>query len=107
MNSFYAAYLKFFSNVLLDKGAAWTLEEYIFSPKANIEPPKAGGEPMHMVNRFLSGVIHPLIHTGYGAEFGLFGMFVEGTFEECRLCSFKTRLTRPTSQDLLKLPFTT
>ncbi|KAF8896871.1 hypothetical protein CPB84DRAFT_1781641 [Gymnopilus junonius] len=31
-----------------------------------------------MLSRFFSGVLHPLIHTGYGAEFTLPGMVVEG-----------------------------
>lgn len=75
---FYAGYLDFFSDVLLDKGAAATLEEYIFSPKANIIPPAKGAPPMQMANRFVAGLLHPLIHTGYGAEFGLLGIFAEG-----------------------------
>lgn len=33
---------------------------------------------MQMANRFFSGLLHPFIHTGYGAEFGLLGMFAEG-----------------------------
>lgn len=33
---------------------------------------------MRMLNRFLAGLLHPLIHTGYGAEFGLLGMVAEG-----------------------------
>ncbi|RPD56815.1 hypothetical protein L226DRAFT_469036 [Lentinus tigrinus ALCF2SS1-7] len=75
---YYEAYLSFFTDALLKKGASTTIEEYIFSPKANIEPPKPGRPPMQMVNRLLSGLLHPLIHTGYGAEFGLLGMFAEG-----------------------------
>ncbi|TFK86135.1 hypothetical protein K466DRAFT_493409 [Polyporus arcularius HHB13444] len=75
---YYEAYLRFFTDILLNKGASATIEEYIFSPKANIEPPKPGQPPMQMVNRLLSGLLHPLIHTGYGAEFGLLGMFAEG-----------------------------
>jgi hypothetical protein len=31
-----------------------------------------------MLNRFLDGVIHPLIHCGYGYELGIPGMIVEG-----------------------------
>ncbi|EJF60831.1 hypothetical protein DICSQDRAFT_61817 [Dichomitus squalens LYAD-421 SS1] len=78
---YYRAYLQFFSKVLSEKGAAATLEEYIFSPKANIDPPKSGQSPMEMTNRLFSGLLHPLIHTGYGAEFGLPGMFAEGLAE--------------------------
>ncbi|KAL6310289.1 hypothetical protein BKA93DRAFT_721631 [Sparassis latifolia] len=76
--NFYSGYVDFFSSVLSEKGAAATIEEYIFSPKVNIEAPMSGKPPMNMLNRFLSGVLHPLIHTGYGAEFGLLGMVAEG-----------------------------
>lgn len=31
-----------------------------------------------MLSRFIGGLLHPLIHTGYGAEFGLLGMSAEG-----------------------------
>lgn len=76
--SFYDAYLKFFVEVLFDKGGPATIEEFIFSPKANIEEPAPGQPPMKMLNRFMAGLLHPLIHTGYGAEFNLLGMLVEG-----------------------------
>ncbi|KAL6302568.1 hypothetical protein BKA93DRAFT_827272 [Sparassis latifolia] len=76
--NFYSGYLEFFSAVLLEKGAAATIEEYIFSPYANILAPELGKPPMKMLNRFLSGIFHPLIHTGYGVEFGLPGMVAEG-----------------------------
>ena len=31
-----------------------------------------------MLGRLLDAVIHPLIHVGYGVEFGLPGMVIEG-----------------------------
>ena len=31
-----------------------------------------------MLIRFFAGLIHPLIHTGLGVEFGLPGTFAEG-----------------------------
>ncbi|KAI8976416.1 hypothetical protein BD414DRAFT_446586 [Trametes punicea] len=79
--NYYNAYLHFFTDVLLEKGAVATIEEYIFSPKANIEPPAPGKPPMQMANRFLSGLLHCLIHTGYGCEFGLLGQLAEGLAE--------------------------
>ena len=33
-----------------------------------------------MLGRLFSGLLHPLIHVGYGLEFGLKGMLVEGTW---------------------------
>ncbi|KAF8998406.1 hypothetical protein BDQ17DRAFT_1428492 [Cyathus striatus] len=35
-------------------------------------------EEPHMLSRFLSGLIHPFIHTAHGIEFGLPGLVVEG-----------------------------
>ena len=43
------------------------------------ERPSSGQNPL-MLSRFLAGFLHPLIHAGYGAEFGLFGMIAEGLF---------------------------
>lgn len=95
-NSYYNAYLKFFSDELLDKGPAAVIEEFIFSPKANIEPPKPGKEPMQMANRFLAGLLHPLIHTGYGCEFGLLGQLAEGLAETAVHGPLAPALTPPT-----------
>lgn len=36
-----------------------------------------------MLNRFLMGVVHPIIHAGYGCEFGLPGMVAEGLAMAC------------------------
>jgi hypothetical protein len=33
-----------------------------------------------MFSRFVSGLFHPLIHTGYGLEFGINGMLAEGIY---------------------------
>ncbi|KAI0367929.1 hypothetical protein BV20DRAFT_949395 [Pilatotrama ljubarskyi] len=92
---YYNAYLKFFTDVLLEKGAAATIEEYVFSPKANIEPPKPGKPPMQMANRFLAGLLHPLIHTGYGCEFGLLGQLAEGLAETAVHSPLAPALTPP------------
>jgi hypothetical protein len=48
-------------------------ETFIFSKKYNL-----GEKKPEMLSRFLSGLLHPLIHVGYGAEFGLPGLMVEG-----------------------------
>ncbi|OCH85389.1 hypothetical protein OBBRIDRAFT_838993 [Obba rivulosa] len=76
--NYWDAYLEFFSGILLEKSAEAVIEEYIFSPRVNIEQPEPGKPPMKMLTRFLSGVMHPMIHTGYAAEFGLLGLVAEG-----------------------------
>ncbi|KAG6824816.1 hypothetical protein H0H93_001507, partial [Arthromyces matolae] len=78
------AYLAFFTNLIREVGVAPAIEQYIFAKDANIDA-SAKKKP-DMFNRFLSGLIHPLIHTGYGLEFGLPGMVAEGEF--CPVTSF-------------------
>ncbi|OCH85387.1 hypothetical protein OBBRIDRAFT_798234 [Obba rivulosa] len=74
---YWEAYFQFFAKELLENGAGATTEKWLFSPRANIDAPAPGKPPMQMMSRFLAGVMHPLIHAGYGAEFGLLGMFAE------------------------------
>ncbi|KAG9308622.1 hypothetical protein JVU11DRAFT_11730 [Chiua virens] len=53
---YYNAYLDYFHRVVLQPG---------------IEQPE-------MLNRFLEILIHPIIHVGYGVEFGIMGLIAEG-----------------------------
>ncbi|KAF8333684.1 hypothetical protein F5887DRAFT_921889 [Amanita rubescens] len=69
------AYLEFFSREVLDLGLPGALEKYIFSREFNFSK---DGEPLRMLDRFISGLLHPFIHTGYGYEFGLPGIVAEG-----------------------------
>jgi hypothetical protein len=76
--NFYAAYKSFFSKVIEERGVSATLEEYIFTKKYNfVEGQDASTQPV-MLARFLGGLFHAFIHVGYGAEFGIPGMVVEG-----------------------------
>ena len=72
--------MNFFTGYVQEKGISATLENFIFSPKANLgtNVQLAVDKQPQMLNRFLAGVLHPMIHTGYGAEFNLLGMIVEG-----------------------------
>lgn len=72
--------MNFFTCHVQEKGIASNLEDFIFSPKANLgtEAQLAVDKQPQMLNRLLTGVLHPMIHTGYGAEFNLLGMIVEG-----------------------------
>ncbi|KAI4527554.1 hypothetical protein K525DRAFT_231854 [Schizophyllum commune Loenen D] len=58
----YVAYLKFFGEQIAEHGAQPTIEQYIFSPAAN-------GNGTVMLARFVSGLLHPWIQTGFGVEF--------------------------------------
>ncbi|TCD65714.1 hypothetical protein EIP91_002290 [Steccherinum ochraceum] len=79
---YYQSYLTFFSDLLLANGPTSILEEYILSKDANVVPGKEK-EPPQMLGRYLGGFLHPLIHSGYGAEFGQLGMWAEGLSEAC------------------------
>ncbi|KLO05052.1 hypothetical protein SCHPADRAFT_947215 [Schizopora paradoxa] len=78
----YNAYLNFFSYTLAEKDVdiGEVLERFIFSEKYNFDKTSKGDDKPHpeMLNRFLAGLLHPIIHTGYGVEFGLRGILAEG-----------------------------
>ncbi|KIY51855.1 hypothetical protein FISHEDRAFT_36181 [Fistulina hepatica ATCC 64428] len=67
----YPDYLNFFSKRVSEVGPRSLLEQYIFAPQAN-------GNGALMLVRFVSGLVHPLIQTGYGVEFGLDYMVAMG-----------------------------
>lgn len=67
--------MEFFSREVLDLGLSGSLEKYIFSREFNFSE---DGEPLRMLDRFISGLRHPFIHTRYGYEFGLPGIVAEG-----------------------------
>ncbi|KAF5375830.1 hypothetical protein D9615_008230 [Tricholomella constricta] len=77
--SYYGGYLAFFTDVISEQGVASAVERYIFAKDMNIDP-SAKKKP-DVFNRFLGGLIHPMIHTGYGLEFCLPGMVAEGLAE--------------------------
>ncbi|THU98557.1 hypothetical protein K435DRAFT_752874 [Dendrothele bispora CBS 962.96] len=78
--SFWSGYLKFFHDLIIvqQKGIPSVLEQYLFSPEANFGVKNSVGEHPQMLSRLVDGLLHPAIHLGYGAEFGLPGMIVEG-----------------------------
>ncbi|CAE6434895.1 unnamed protein product [Rhizoctonia solani] len=63
----------FFADEIQTHGLRQTFERFIFSHEANWTK----NEP-RMLDRFISGLLHPLIHFGHAAEFGVEGMAVEG-----------------------------
>jgi len=79
-DQYYNAYLDYFHRVVLEPGATIStiLEKYIFSPHYNVRPRQQGAEQPQMLNRLLEILIHPIIHVGYGAEFGILGLIAEG-----------------------------
>ncbi|KAH0834191.1 hypothetical protein J3R83DRAFT_11503 [Lanmaoa asiatica] len=76
--NFYQGYVSFFSKQISEKGAASTLEEFVFSEKYNFQKGRNANAQPEMSVRLFEGLVHPLIHVGYGVEFGLKGMLAEG-----------------------------
>lgn len=74
--SYYSAYVKFFKGLIAERGGLdGVIEEFITSPKANFQ---TNGESPDMLTRFLSGLVHPIIHACYGLEFGIPAIVAEG-----------------------------
>ena len=63
--------MTFCNRAIEEKGAAAILEEFVFSNKYNFDPGRDTASQPEMLSRFVDGVMHPLIHCGYGVEFGL------------------------------------
>lgn len=78
--AYYSAYVTFFAEVLRKNGAAATLEKYVFSQEANVDVARdTYGKPQSkFLSRLIDGIFHPMIHVGYGLEFGLPGTLAEG-----------------------------
>jgi len=83
--SAYGAFVKFFAEEVKDLGVTGVLEKYIFDPEVN----KNG---IDMLSRVMAGVLHPLIHIGYGAEFGDQTLIATGLSEAA--------MTRPLPRNL-------
>ncbi|KZV81188.1 hypothetical protein EXIGLDRAFT_628822, partial [Exidia glandulosa HHB12029] len=75
---YYNSYLDFFSNEVLTKGVAPTLETYVFASDANWGSETDPNKAPQMLDRFMGGLVHPIIHFGHGAEFNIPGMAAEG-----------------------------
>jgi hypothetical protein len=76
---YWDAYLKFFSHEVRELGMRGVLEKYIFSREFNFDSKLGDAEQPRMLDRFVGGLLHPVIHMGYGYEFGLPGIIAEGT----------------------------
>ncbi|KAG9048681.1 hypothetical protein FS837_012224, partial [Tulasnella sp. UAMH 9824] len=74
--NYYNAYMHFYASQIEAHGPVNTLEKYIFSKEANLTP--EGKRGPQMLDRFMSGLLHPMIHTGHWAEFHVPGILAEG-----------------------------
>jgi hypothetical protein len=74
---YYQAYISFFEDELKIKSFNKLLEEYVFEASANVIIGASSNQPK-MLDRFFAGLLHPMIHTGFGLEFTLPGILAEG-----------------------------
>ena len=68
---YYSDYLDFMLKEVEKLGRIGAIEKYAFDEENN------------MLARFLGGLYHPMIHIGYGLEFGIDGMVAEGLAQMC------------------------
>ncbi|KAG8892160.1 hypothetical protein FRC00_012553 [Tulasnella sp. 408] len=73
---YYNAYMHFYASQIDAHGPGKTLEKYVFAKEANLTAD--GKQGPQMLDRFMSGLLHPMIHTGHWAEFHVPGMLAEG-----------------------------
>jgi len=74
--SFYQAYREFFAAEVELHGAVESIEKWIFTPAVNLDQ-NGKGNP-HMLARLMSLILHPFIRLGYGLEFDIPAMIVQG-----------------------------
>ncbi|KAM6493037.1 Protein of unknown function (DUF4243) domain containing protein [Amanita muscaria] len=75
---YWDAYVKFFEQQVQELGIRDVIEKYVFSREFNFDHKLNDDEQVRMLDRFVGGLFHPLIHVGYGYEFGLPGIIAEG-----------------------------
>ncbi|KAG8972737.1 hypothetical protein FRB90_010152 [Tulasnella sp. 427] len=73
---YYNSYMHFYASQIDTHGPGKALEKYVFSKEANLTPD--GNQGPQMLDRFMSGILHPMIHAGHWAEFNVPGMLAEG-----------------------------
>ncbi|KAF8915039.1 hypothetical protein CPB85DRAFT_1218283 [Mucidula mucida] len=78
VEEYYIAYVDFFKAKIAEEGVSQVLETYVFARSANIIDGAPQNKQPLMLARLFDGAAHPMIHVGYGLEFGLPGMVVEG-----------------------------
>ncbi|VDB98220.1 unnamed protein product [Peniophora sp. CBMAI 1063] len=78
-DKYYYAYMIYFCKALSTSSPTEVLSKYIFSSAYNYNANLAPDEQQPaMLDRFLAGIVHPLIHVGYGVEFGIVQQIADG-----------------------------
>ncbi|KAI0285700.1 hypothetical protein BC826DRAFT_1050740 [Russula brevipes] len=88
VNSFYAAYVAYFSRYLMDH-SPWRHSNASSSPHSSTTG-KSAKRPA-MLSRLFSGLLHPFIHAAYGIEFGIPGQLAEGMYVSSLRLLFSVR----------------
>ncbi|KAJ3784471.1 hypothetical protein GGU10DRAFT_357737 [Lentinula aff. detonsa] len=81
---YFSAYLHFFTDIVVaeNRDVSSVLEEFVFTGQSadTVKTQEENGRDLQppLLISFFEGLLHALIHVGYGLEFGLSGMIVEG-----------------------------
>ncbi|KAL0062559.1 hypothetical protein AAF712_010598 [Marasmius tenuissimus] len=102
--NFYDGYLKYFVAELDQSSVGKVIEESVFSPAFNFAVENKFGEHPEMLSRFLDGLLHPMIHTGYGVEFDLPGTVAEGLAQTAVHKASSTAIVPPTAFSADSMP---
>lgn len=69
----------YFCKALSTSTPTEVINKYVFSSAYNFNANLASSEQQPaMLDRFLAGIMHPLIHVGYGVEFGIIQQIADG-----------------------------
>jgi hypothetical protein len=76
---YFKAYVDYFEPVVARLGPIAALEKYVYAREYNyIKGLAADKEQPDMLTRHMAAILHPMIQTGFGVEFGFPGLVVEG-----------------------------
>lgn len=77
--SYFYAYTVYFCKVLATSSPTEALVKYVFSSPYNFNANLGHSHQQPaMLDRFLAGIVHPLIHLGYGVEYGIIQQIADG-----------------------------
>ncbi|KAF9230920.1 hypothetical protein BU15DRAFT_83023 [Melanogaster broomeanus] len=95
--NFYQGYMTVFSKQIDERGAAETLEQFIFSEKYNFQDGRDATSQPEMLFRLMDGLLHPMIHFGYGMRKSL-ALCAVGTASERELYPSSPFVAIPTAE---------
>lgn len=77
---YFKPYVDYFQPIVESMGPIAAIEKFVYTLDYNHRPKLANGgkEQPDMLTRHMAAILHPLIQTGFGVEFGIPGLVAEG-----------------------------